>query len=145
MEKSKLGISVNLFAALIYFVCVINNILVGVVVAGYVLLFEDNERLKKTAVKALIITIFLVAAMTLTNYFFFFITYILRIVETIISSNSIYNNSYVFTNILTYIQMIINYCINAVQIIIPVIFGFRAYKQKDIKIKVIDNMLDKHF
>ena len=144
MEKSRLGISINLFAALIYFVCIINNLLACVIVTGYVLFFEESERLKRIAVKALIITIFLAVVFPLSTYILYFIIYMLQIVQTIITANNIYNNSYVFTNISNYIQQIYHYVIYSAQIIIPVIFGLRAYKQKDIKIKVIDNILDKH-
>ena len=145
MEKSRLGISINLFAALIYFVCVANNILVGVVIAGYVLLFEESDRLKRTAVKALIITIFLAVAMPLTNYLFALSLSICNISQIVRNYNNSYSNSYIFLNISNYIQMGITYIIYFAQIIIPVIFGFKAYKEKDIKIKVIDKILDKHF
>ena len=144
MEKSRLGISVNLFAALIFFVCIINNILACVIVAGYVLFFEESERLKRTAVKALIITIFLAVVCPLTTYFLSFIAYIFQIIQSVVSFNNIYNYSYLFTNISSYIQQMIHFAIYSVQIIVPVIFGLRAYKQKDIKIKVIDRILDKH-
>ena len=52
MKKTKLGISVGLLGAAIYFMGLFSGYLVVVLLAGYVLLCEDNEWLKKSAVKA---------------------------------------------------------------------------------------------
>lgn len=57
MEKTRLGISINLFAALLYFIGVGGSVLVVAVAAGYVLFFEESERLKKTALKSLILIV----------------------------------------------------------------------------------------
>ena len=52
MEKSKLGISVGLLAALLYFLGLLSGYLVTVLVAGYILVAESNLWLRKSAVKA---------------------------------------------------------------------------------------------
>lgn len=56
MEKTKLGISVGLLGAALYFTGML-NFLVLILLAGYVLFFESNEWLRKSAVKAVIIVI----------------------------------------------------------------------------------------
>lgn len=56
MEKSKLGISVGLLAAGMYFLGMV-SVLAVVVVAGYVLLREDDAWLKRSAVKAAVLAI----------------------------------------------------------------------------------------
>jgi hypothetical protein len=56
LVKSKLGISCQLFGALLYFMGLI-NVLGLVLLAGYILLFEENKWLKKTAVKATAIVV----------------------------------------------------------------------------------------
>ena len=56
MKKSNIGISTNLFAALIYFTAFFSGWLGLLLVAGYTLLKEEDEWLKKTAVKALVLT-----------------------------------------------------------------------------------------
>jgi len=67
MEKSKLGISVALFSALLFFGAV-GGILVIAVAAGYVLLYEESKALKKTSIKALILTIFLSVLIIVVNW-----------------------------------------------------------------------------
>lgn len=53
MQKTKLGISVGLLGAALYFMGLFSGYMVTVLLAGYVLLFEDNEWLRKAAVKAI--------------------------------------------------------------------------------------------
>ncbi len=54
MEKSRLGISVGLLAAILYLMGLI-NLLGLILLAGYVLLFENNLFLRRAAVKSLVI------------------------------------------------------------------------------------------
>lgn len=56
MKKTKLGISVGLLGASIYFMSMISTLGL-IIMAGYVLLFEENPWLKKSAVKAVFITV----------------------------------------------------------------------------------------
>lgn len=55
-EPSKLGISLQFLGAALYFLGLI-NLLGLIVVVGYVFIFENDEWLKKTALKALAITV----------------------------------------------------------------------------------------
>ena len=56
MQKTKLGISVELLAALMYFIGLIN--LVGLlIVAGYVLICEKDAWLKRSAVTAIALSV----------------------------------------------------------------------------------------
>ena len=43
MQKTKLGISVGLLGAAIYFMGLFGGYLVAVLLAGYILMFEENE------------------------------------------------------------------------------------------------------
>ena len=53
MEKTKLGISVGLFGAIIFAVALFGGYIPSILLVGYVLLMETNEWLRKSAVKAL--------------------------------------------------------------------------------------------
>ncbi len=57
MQKTKLGISVGLFGAGIYLIGLFSGLLAAVILAGYVLLFEENEWLKTCAVKAVAVLV----------------------------------------------------------------------------------------
>ena len=55
MQKTKLGISVGLLGAAVYFTALFGGYLPLIVLAGYILLFEENPWLKKSAVKSAVI------------------------------------------------------------------------------------------
>ncbi|MBR4304669.1 MAG: hypothetical protein IKT81_05000, partial [Clostridia bacterium] len=55
MQKSKLGISVGLLCAALYFSYLFGNILIPVAIIAYILIVEENIWLKKSAVKSLVI------------------------------------------------------------------------------------------
>lgn len=52
MQKTRLGISVGMLGAAIYLTGLFSGYLVAVLLAGYVLMFEENEWLRRTGVKA---------------------------------------------------------------------------------------------
>lgn len=47
MKKTKLGISVGLLGAMLFFSCYFGGYTIAIIIAGYVLLFEENAWLKK--------------------------------------------------------------------------------------------------
>lgn len=63
MQKTKIGVSVGLLGAAIYFMGLFSGYLTVVLLIGYVLLFEENEWLRKSAVKAVaLMVVFSLAA-----------------------------------------------------------------------------------
>ena len=75
MQKTKLGISVGLLGAALYFLGLINTVALFLL-AGYVLLFEENEWLRRAAVRAAVIVVgfglIFTLIGTLENVFAFF-------------------------------------------------------------------------
>ncbi len=53
MEKSRLGIPAVAMAALLYLVCLFAGYLPALILAGFILLFEQSKWLKKHAIKAI--------------------------------------------------------------------------------------------
>lgn len=53
MEKTKLGVSIGLLGAGIFAAALFGGYVATIVLAGYVLLMETNEWLRRAAVKAL--------------------------------------------------------------------------------------------
>jgi hypothetical protein len=144
MEKSKLGISLNLFAALLYFLGAV-NIFAVMMAAGYVLLLEDNGQLKKTAVKALILAVFLSVSVTLINWSANLLISGIAALESFITYISQNFRNFYFANLSYNLVSIINIITRIGETLIFVICGFRAYKQIDVKINRIDRILDKHW
>lgn len=62
MEKTRLGISTALLGAIIFFAGMIGGLTPVLLLAGYVLLMENDAWLRKTAVKALVVTVGCAAA-----------------------------------------------------------------------------------
>ena len=63
MQKSNFGVSVGVVGAAMYLLSLFSGYLAALLLIGYVLLFESNTWLKRTAVKVAVITfIFSVAS-----------------------------------------------------------------------------------
>ena len=145
MNKTKLGISTGLLAALAYFSGCFSGYLLLFLVAGYLLLKEEDEWLKKNVVKAAVLmVVFSVATgvLGLVPDLFSWLNSGLGIINV-----SLYTIPFIGTIIISYINNIISFVIGAINIIETVAFlllGFSALKQKDIKIAPIDKMIEKY-
>jgi len=151
MEKSKLGISVALFSVLLFLIGAVGTTMSSftaiVIAVGYVLFIEENLNLKKTAIKALIITIVL----SLVSYF---VMWLVQFLSTIFATLSGYASigadyeSYDIVRFFSFLQappQFLNIIMRVLQVLILIILGFRAYRQKEIGLKWIDRILEKHF
>ena len=58
MQGTKLGISVGMLGAAIYFTGLFSGYIVPVLLVGYVLMFEENGWLRRSAVKAISLMVF---------------------------------------------------------------------------------------
>ena len=142
MEKSKLGLSVGLFGAILYFIGAMgHSILILVLAAGYIMLFEQSEWLKKTVIKALILSIFFGILFILVNA----IMMVVFLISNTVFNMRILRNEFQFNilNIISTLSHTLPQIIRAVEVIIFAAFGFAAYKQKDIKISFIDRIINR--
>jgi len=136
LEKTKLGIPVGVFAAIIYFIAVIggyNSLIVLILALGYVMMKEDNQWLKKAVFKALAIFLAYYVFVELINIFD---NSILSLPYTLsngkIRSIKIPFN---FINIIKSLASLVRYAL-------LLFLGFGAFKQKDLPIASIDNVLN---
>lgn len=136
MEKTKLGVSVGLLGAALYFAALFGGYTTVALVAGYVLLREENGWLKKTAVKAVV----LLAAFSVLTYA---IGLIPDLIDWIISFISLLN-----LNIsLIVINRIVSLLTSAIYIVKTAAFlilGLKALKKEDFAISSIDEIVNKH-
>ena len=136
MPKTKLGISVGMLGAAIYFTSLFSGYLVPVVLAGYVLLFEENEWLKKNAVKAVAVLIF-----------FSFLTTVINLIP---NTTSLIDNIFaVFHENFnaSFLKIVVNAIQSAVDIVKKVLFiglGLKALNQGSISVPVVDKLIDKY-
>lgn len=137
MQKTKLGISVGFLGAAIYFLGLFSGYLVVALLVGYVLLFEQNEWLRKCAVKA--ITLMLV------------ISFVVTVINLIPNSISFVNS--VFSILggsfsIGFITSIINAIVSAIGIIEKLLFlglGLTALNMGTIAIPAVDKLVNKCF
>lgn len=135
MEKTKLGISVALTAALLYFLGLISPIAL-VVAAGYVLIAEKDQWLRKSAVQALAIMLFyqiVVAVIGVGSYLFTFL------------NNVITNFAHSFhIGYPLHIDNILLSLAWLAQAVLLLILGFMALANKGFDLPMISDFADKH-
>lgn len=129
MEKTKLGVSVGLLAAGMYFLGMV-SLLALVIVAGYVLLKEDNAWLKRSAVKATVVALVFALLATIAPLF--------------ANLLGIFSGFGVFMGWPLGLASLLNVVITLTQIIILGMLGFRALRQSEVRITKIDDMIDRH-
>ena len=136
MQKTKLGIGVGLLGAVIYLTCLFSGYLAPILLTGYVLLFEENEWLKKNAVKAIAVLIafsFLTTAIYLIPNVIGFIDHIF----------AVFNGSFS----ISIVSKIVNVIVSAIDILEKLLFiglAVTALNQKSIPVPVVDQLIDKY-
>ena len=131
MEKTKLGVSVAAFGAFIFMAAGVGGFVPAVLLAGYVLLMESNEWLRKTAVKAL-------ATLAVCN----FIILLVGVVPDALGA------FYTITNVrIAFLTDLFNGIVRILGILKDLAFlglAFKALNQGTIKIPVVDGIVDKY-
>ena len=136
MQKAKLGISVGLLGAIIYFASAFGGgYLAALLLCGYVLLAEDNPWLRKTSVKAVLLLVL-----------FSLISVILGLIPDIweaITNLLMAFDQYPSSNFISGINLTISSAISIVKSVLFVILGLKALNQGAIKLPIIDKLIDK--
>ena len=136
MQKAKLGISVGLLGAAIYFTSLFSGYLVPVILTGYVLLFEENDWLRKNAVKAVSLTVF-----------FSFVIVVINLIPNVISFIKYIVSMFGGNFHIAFISNLVNAATSAIDIIEKVLFiglGLKALNQGSISVPVVDKLINKY-
>jgi hypothetical protein len=136
MQKTRLGISVGLLGAAIYLTGLFSGYLVAVLLTGYVLLFEENEWLKRSAVKA-------VSLMA----FFSFITVLVNLIPNVINCISYVASMFGSAFYARFISNLVSAVTSAIDIIEKILFiglGIKALNQGTIAVPVVDKLISKY-
>lgn len=136
MQKTKLGVSVGLLGAAVYFSAAFGGYVAMFLVAGYVLLFEENEWLKKAAVKAATLMIAVGVLNTaiglipdVLNWLYSFLT----VFDVYISVSTV---STIFDSIIGAISII--------RTVFFLILGVKALNQGTVNVPVVDKLINKY-
>lgn len=134
MQKTKLGMSIGLLSAVIYFTALFGGYIPLFMIAGYVLIFEQNDWLKRVCFKAVILLIA-----------FSMITAIVGVLPNLMNSFSnfiqIFHGDFSYV-LISRIVNIFNDIMSIIKVILFIMLGFKAYKIQDIRISNIDKIID---
>ena len=137
MQKTKLGISVGLLGAAAYFLIGFGGYTAALLIAGYVLLFEENEWLKKACVKAVALAV----CFTLLSNAFGLVPDILAWVSTLVNLFEGYFSYSVVSNIIG----LITRALDIIRTCLFLLLGVKALDQGNVSIPVVDKLIDKYF
>lgn len=137
MQKSKLGISVNLLGAIACFAALFSGYMVTALIMGYVLLMEQNEWLKKTVVKAMLVLIVFSAANAIIG--------LIPDAISLISSILGIFGGYFSLSFLTSLVSACREALSIVQKLLLLLMGYKALNMGVVKIGFIDRVVDKQF
>jgi len=135
MQKTKLGISVNLLGAAMYFLALI-SIFPVVILAGYVLMFENSKWLIRAAVKAIAVVIFFTILSSFVGFIGNFSSFLNDLVA--IFGGSI--NLLILNRTVSLLRTVLSF----MQTLSLLLLGFKALKRGDVSISAIDSTISKH-
>ena len=136
MQKTRLGISVGLMGFITYFACYFGGYVAAILIFGYILLIENNPWLRKTAVKALILTI----VFSLLPAVIGLIPNGIEFVGTVV--NLFGGNFYL--SIVSKIVSILTSAIGLIKTVLFILLGIKALSQGTITVPVVDDMTNKN-
>lgn len=136
MQKTKIGISVGMLGAAIYLTGLFSGYLVSVILTGYVLLFEENGWLKRSAVKAVSLMLF-----------FSFITVLINLIPDAINCIAYVVSMFGGNFYIGFISNLVSAVTSVIDIIEKILFiglGVKALNQSTIAAPVVDKLINKY-
>lgn len=134
MQKTKLGISVGLVAALIYFAGYFSGILAMVVIGGYVFIAEDDEWLKRTTAKAIVLSL----SLSLLSAVIGLIPDAIGLINDLLV---IFDDSFYLPKVNSFINLL-NSVISITKTVLFVVLGVKALKQQTIRVPFVDDFVN---
>ena len=136
MQKTKLGISVGLLGCAMYLCCLFGGYIAAVLLAGYILLMEENIWLKKSAVKGIALLFGIALLSALINL----IPNAIGFIDDI--CNVFGGNLYIA--VVNNVVDVVDSALNLVGKVLCILLAIKALTQGTIKLPVIDALIDKH-
>lgn len=136
MQKTKLGISVGLLGAITYLVCYFGGYVGAIIMVGYILLFETNEWLRKTSVKAIVLTV----VFSLLSAIIGLIPDAIGFIDSIFN---VFGGSF-HISVVTSIIAVILEAIGLIKTVIFILLGLKALNQGTLAVPVVDDITNKN-
>lgn len=137
MQKTKLGVTVALFGAAIYFISLFGGYIPVIILGGYVLLMEENVWLKKAAVKSVAVLIMFSLFSALLNLIPGAINFV----------DDIFNifGGYFTIGVVSAIVNMLTSALSLLRTLLFILLGLKALNQGDISVPGIDKLVNKCF
>ena len=135
-RKTKCGITVGLFGAAIYLLGLFSGFMVAVLLTGYVLLFEEDEWLKKCAIKAITVMAVFSSLITVANL-------IPNAMSVINSITAMFGGNFYLAFISNLVDAVVS-TISIVENVMLLGLGVKALNQGTIAVPIVDNLIDKY-
>ncbi len=136
MQKTKLGISVGLMGAAVYFAALFGGYVAVAILAGYILICEDNEWLKKTAVKA-------AALMVCFSLLYTVIHLIPNVIDFINNIFHIFGESFTLSPLTSAIAAVSS-ILDILEKVLFILLGASALNQRSFPLPVVDDLINKY-
>ncbi len=136
MQKTRMGISVGLLAAVIYFSGFFAGFLTTTLLAGYVLLFEENGWLRRNTIKAFVLMIIFMLASAIIGFIPNLLDFIYDIVV-------LFNGSFSYLKVSQFLSIITD-ILGIAEKVLFLVLGFMALNQRSVNLPVIDNLINKY-
>lgn len=141
--KTKIGISAGLLGAALYLTGLFSGYTVLTLLAGYVLLCEEDEWLRRTAVRAYVICI----GFSLLSALIGFIPNAISLLDSVfhIFSSSIYGSALSgLVNAVSGLVSLIQEVLSILEKIVLLLLAVSALNMNNTKLGFIDDLIDKH-
>ena len=137
MEKSRLGVKACLLGALSYWLAMFGGFIPTLLLAGYVLLLENDKWLKKSVLNAFILSVFFSVISGIISVF-------PDVIGLINSFFGIFAGHFYADGFSSFINLLL-YIVSIAETIMFIILGFTSLKQKDITVPFVSKFVDKYF
>ena len=135
MEKTKLGISVALTAVVVTLLGYYGGDVIGGIAIGYVLLQEQNEWLKKHALRVLALMLSFSVASTLL--------WLIPDVLNLFYSFMELFNVHIYINVVNSCFNFLGNVLSLLKTVVFVLLAYSAFTQKEFKVPVVDKLIEK--
>lgn len=136
MQKTRLGISVGLLGAASYFSGLFGGYMITIILAGYVLLCEENAWLKKAAVKAVAIMM----GFSLLGSLIYLIPNAIGVIDSVLN---VFGGNFYLAFVSNIIDVLDKVLVLAEKLLF-IILGLKAFNQGNVSVPVIDKLINKY-
>ena len=145
VKMAEIGISIALFAALIYWSGLMGSIpVVPVLLAGYVLIKEKDQWLRAVALKVIAIMVCFGLLFGFINLLVYFKEVMVDIINMLLTTISLGTADRITGVFFTDILNILTYIVLFIRDLFLILSGFKALKYRNLRIPVIDDLVNRH-